>query len=285
MTQPYSITVHFTVPALVACLCYGEAPRVADAGEERRESGRFVEKLPPDMVALMKQREADQRRITIREANLFHRHFIDTCMEVMPRNVTLGYSGILATDDGRHPARVYGIEFTMEDVVVIGDESAGPTANVVPTTDPGGFVPLAETFRQGEPLHWGVGDDDMVGVFRFWISTQHTKQTLAKCKIEGRKLFVNVDLVKHGQSVDAKLPELEGRSVREVLKLIEKPGPEPGLPDYIKPLPSPQEGSRDNHLDREIKRLEAKSDRNVYDVSVDKRKIRKEDHARVRRPR
>jgi hypothetical protein len=97
----------------------------------------------------------------------------------------------------------------------------------------------------GWPLHWAVSGEDLV-VFKFWISTQRTKQTLAKCKLEGRELFVNVDFVTGNQSVDEKLPELGGRSVREVLKHIEKPGPKPGLREDIQPLPAPEEGSPDN---------------------------------------
>jgi hypothetical protein len=209
MKRACSNSAHLAVLAVLACSWCGQLPRVASAQERGPQSGGFVAELTPDMVALVKQQEADERRLTIREANLFHRHFIDTCMEVMPTEVTFGYCGLLATDNGRHPLRTYG--------------------NVIDI---------------GLPLHWGVGRGQL-GVFGFWISTQRTKQTLAKCKLEGRELFVNVDFVTGNQSVDAKLPELGGRSVREVLKHIEKPGPKPGLPEDIKPLPAPDDGSPD----------------------------------------
>jgi hypothetical protein len=145
--------------------------------------------------------DADERHISIREANLFHLHFIDTCMDVMPREVTLHYDGLVATDNGRHPWRAIS------------------------------------HLAIGSPLHWGVGREDF-RVFGFWISTQRTKQTLAKCILEGRQLFVNVDFVKNLRSVDEKLSDLGGRSVREVVANVEKPLRDPskeeGVPDEIK---------------------------------------------------
>lgn len=141
MKPACSNCLHLMVFAVLACWC-GQVQRVACAEEKAAETPVFVEELPPDIRALIEQRQADQRRITIREANLFHRHFIDTCMEVMPQEVTLGYDGLLATDNGRHPLRTFG--------------------NVIDL---------------GWPVHWGVGRD-LLGVFGLWISTQPTKQTL-----------------------------------------------------------------------------------------------------------
>jgi hypothetical protein len=67
------------------------------AGEPgRAASGGFVKELPPEIAAMLKPQAEDQRRISIRDANLFHHHFIDTCMEAMPREVTVGYGGLLA---------------------------------------------------------------------------------------------------------------------------------------------------------------------------------------------
>ncbi len=165
-----------------------ERPRSGFGGEPLGELGPFVRELPPDVVGFLKQQQADQRQITIREANLFHRHFIDTCMTILPREITLHYSGLVATDHGRLH-----------------------------------FQGVSQEINVGDPLRWGVADKDRLGVFDVWISTQRTKQTLAKCTLEGRQLFVNVDFVGFGHGVDDKLPALGGQSVREVLANIEKP--------------------------------------------------------------
>ncbi len=165
-----------------------EGPRSGYGGEPPAEPGPFVRELPPDVVGFLKQQQADQRQLTIREANLFHRHFIDTCMKAMPIHTTLSYDGLVATDNGRLPLQL-----------------------------------VSEEINVGDPLRWGVGSGDGFGLFEFWISTQHTKQTLAQCTLEGRQLFVNVDFVGFDHGIDDKLPALGGQSVREVLAHLEKP--------------------------------------------------------------
>ncbi len=163
-------------------------PRSGYGGKPVTSPSRFGADAPSELAAYSKQRAVDQRQLTIREANLFHRHFIDTCMKAMPIHTTLSYDGLVATDNGRLPLQL-----------------------------------VSEEINVGDPLRWGVGGGDGFGLFEFWISTQRTKQTLAKCTLEGRQLFVNVDFVGFGHGIDDKLPALGGQSVREVLANIEKP--------------------------------------------------------------
>ncbi len=186
------VTAHYTVHAresvlLVALIALSWGAHVVVAAEtviSVGEPGKEVRGIgdvsgwPPEVFAKSRLIEEDERRITIREANLFHRHFIDTCMTVLPREVTFGNDGLLATDNGRH--------------------SLNPR--------PRGQIYIAN------PLSSGAADADQLGIFGFWISTRQTTQTIAHCVLEGRQLFLNVDYVKDGRSVDDKLPALGGQS-------------------------------------------------------------------------
>jgi hypothetical protein len=140
----------------------------------------------PEEIKEIEQRAAlmdkSMRQITIREANLFHKRFVETCMDHLPRNVSLHYHGELATDDGRRKQRI------------ITDEVIA--------------------------LNWQV--EDTVGLFCFWISTMPTKKTAAKCSIENRYNFVKVYFLMENKSVDEKLPRLGNQSVREILAHLEK---------------------------------------------------------------
>ena len=153
------------------------------AGEEAASRSGFVAELTAEEAQLIAQREADSRRITILEANLIHARFIDRCMERLPTGVALEYSGALGTENGGTGLRIIG--------------------------------------GVGCPLEWAVHKN--VVIFSFWISTRRMKETLAKCSIEGKDIFLNVSFVDEARSVDAKLAELGGRSVREVVSAIEKP--------------------------------------------------------------
>ena len=237
MSHPRRLFTRMILAFLLTWLSSRHLPCAVEAAEPLPKKAMVVEGRTADEVALTTLQEADQRRITIREANLFHRQFLNTCMKTIPGILVFEYSGVLATDDGRHPPRVYGTTFATEDVVVIGEETAGPTADVVTTRERGGFVPLTKKHSLGEPLHWTVGKEDMSGVIGVWISTERTKQTLAKCRLEDREFFVNVDFVARGESVDSMLPELGGRSVREVLKPIENA--KRPLPEATEALPTP----------------------------------------------
>jgi hypothetical protein len=192
MKNRFSGLARLTMLTAIAALPCGECSspcRAADGPTSRRA---FVPELPPDAAAILKQRRGDERRITIRQANLFHRHFIDACMGAMPEDVKLSYGGVLAAENGRETLKV---ELTIVNL--------------------------------GDTLHWRLASS--FGIFSVWISTERTKQTLAKCNLEGQDIFVNVDFVRDSRSVDDKLPELGGRSVREVLSNIEKPGPKPAI--------------------------------------------------------
>lgn len=124
------------------------------------------------------------REITIREANLFHKQFVETCMENLPREITLQYIGNLGADNGRHKQRILTDEVTAV-------------------------------------LHWNVQDHSVR--FSFWISTMETKDTLARCSIEKPDIFVNVDFVDGDRSVNQKLPELGNQSVKDVLYYLNLP--------------------------------------------------------------
>lgn len=80
-----------------------------------------------------------------------------------------------------------------------------------------------------------------VGIFGFWISTARTNSTVALCDVEGTKLFLNVDFVAGFRSVDDKLPQLGGRTVRETLRLLERPRAEEGARDAEGPTERPTE--------------------------------------------
>lgn len=140
----------------------------------------------PRMIQELERLDAQQRKsmqeITIRVANLFHKRFIDTCMEALPREVTLQYVGLLGTDNGRLKVRV------------LTDDVRGS-------------------------LKWYVHAD--VVIFDMWISTMRTKETVAKCVIEKQDIFVNVLFVDGKRGLDDALTELGGRSVRRILSLLE----------------------------------------------------------------
>jgi hypothetical protein len=69
-------------------------------------------------------------------------------------------------------------------------------------------------------LEWDVHRG--VVIFSLRISTRRTKETLVKCRVDEKDLFVSVPFVDDDRSVDAKLPELGGKSVREVLQFLER---------------------------------------------------------------
>lgn len=72
--------------------------------------------------------------------------------------------------------------------------------------------------EDGLALDWSV--EKSVRFFTLWVSTERTNQTLTSRKVECVEFFVNVDFVDEFRSVDEKMPELGGRSVRELLSFL-----------------------------------------------------------------
>lgn len=147
-------------------------------------SGGFTAdpRMIKELDRLVSQQQQSMRYITIRDANLFHKRFIDRCMGQLPDEVTIEYVGLLGTDNGRRKTRI------------VTDDVLGA-------------------------LSWHVQTD--LVIFDMWISTMRTKETVVKCSIENRDVFVNVLGIDDGRGLDEKLPELGGHSVTELLSLLE----------------------------------------------------------------
>jgi hypothetical protein len=140
----------------------------------------------PEQLRWFEQQESDANRITAHQLNLFHRRFIDKCMSAIPERFEVQYLGLLGTDNGRHRQNIKD--------------------------------------HLGLPLHWAV--QDHVRLFTVWISTKPTEITVAKCILDDVTVYVNVGFVDEDRSPLEKLPELNGRSVRDILiKIGEEAGP------------------------------------------------------------
>ena len=164
-----------------------------------RAKTAFVKELPAAVAEACKQLDADERRVTIRQANLFHRHLIDVLIDESifasvrppyPPPLQVRYHGSLATEG------VYDIDGIIEKLTLEGSI--------------------------GGPLSWSIGAGGL-GIFDVDLTTAKTKFSLAKCSIEGQEFYANVMSVVDLHSVDDKLPQLGGKSVREVLAKIEQP--------------------------------------------------------------
>ena len=171
------------------CVILNAATPLVRGDEKEKRPAVLVGDLSADEDLIRDQQLSDARRITLRQANVFHFYFIERCMEVLPDEVRCRNGGLLATDRGQR----------------VGQRVVAPMDDAI-----------------GAPLQWSVYRNG-IGIFSVWISTKRTKQTLAKCAIEGQDIFLNVCFVSHFRNVDAKLPEFGGRSVQEVLRLIEPP--------------------------------------------------------------
>lgn len=157
-------------------------------GKDKPVATRPAEGRESEARGLWEQASADERRLTIRQVSSFHFRFIVRCMGDMPRNVFLQYQGILGTDKGQ----------------------------------PVGRRMISPDDRLGAPLEWGLFVEGGAGIFSFAITTRPTKQTVVKCDIEGQVIYVNETGVAGDRGVDGKLPELGGRTVREVLSLLNR---------------------------------------------------------------
>ncbi len=160
---------------------------LASAAEESADP--FVEKLPPEIERLHAQERADTERITVRQANQFHRRFVDHVLGDLPKGLTFRYGGTL----GR-------------------PERSGPQL---------GLLSIGEI---GSPLRWDLVSGTRQ-VLTLWISTQLTAQTVVEITIEKERLFVNVEDIAAGRDPDAPAPELGGCTVREALQKLNGPGP------------------------------------------------------------
>src|SRR4029078_10828932 len=103
------------------------------------------------------------------------------CMPAMPDEVTLQYAGLVALDNGRAKQRIHG--------------------------------------SIGMPLQWDVQDDFIL--FSVLITTKRLPNSLAKCTVAGREIYVNVGLVDGDRGVDRKLPELGSKTIRDILTKLE----------------------------------------------------------------
>ena len=180
------------------------SPDVAAAFQELRAS-KSPESLP-NVIAVRKQQAADERCVTIRQANLLHRHFLEEVYEPFQSWESVGREPELP---GTHLRYKGMLRRTCEGGLRLADDV-------------------------GDPLEWmfeRLGE----GVFTITVTTVKTKLTLAKCSIEGQDFYANVLWVFHGHTVDDRLPELGGHSVREVLARIEAPLRKPGAPSPYSP--------------------------------------------------
>jgi hypothetical protein len=132
-------------------------------------------------------------RINVRTANRFHLALVSRMILKMPRklNLGVGYGGILASDTGRERGpRVHG--------------------------------------SYGIPLQWDVANPEAFVVFNLTITPERVPTTVAACKMEKETVFVSVTFIDGTEEVDDKSlrkprDELGGRSVLEVVKLLEMP--------------------------------------------------------------
>ena len=71
--------------------------------------GQFVSELSDVDQRLLTQLQADEKVFTARQISMFHRRFVDRCLAAIPNDaVTLAYSGIVCTDNGRLKQRIHG---------------------------------------------------------------------------------------------------------------------------------------------------------------------------------
>jgi hypothetical protein len=198
---------------LAASVLFAGAPAAPPEPKSADDEAPIVGELPPDIAAAFKelyavespsrlpnvmalraQQAADERRITIRQANLLHRHFLNEIYEPFrsPRAVPGDITGGMQVDYGgvlRHSSE--------SDLRIIGS-----------------------SVDIGNPLEWMVCCNDKA-IFQINVTTAKTKFALAKCTIEGQDFYANVIWVLDGKTVDDVV--LGKESVRQILSRIEKP--------------------------------------------------------------
>lgn len=184
---------------------------VGAVGQEAGDRSTNGKKTPPafsseldtvESLAIEKQMEEDLQRISLRTTELFHRHLVASLRSTLPETITIRNGSALARDHRESK----GLEGKYE-------ISGGP----IQRQD----LPLSNA------LFWTVNAE--VAVFKFWISTVRTNSTAAVCNVDKQTLYLNVDAV-YGKNpeadakdaVDEKLEQLGGRTVREVLQIVEE---------------------------------------------------------------
>jgi hypothetical protein len=129
------------------------------------------------------------RRISVYQLSQVHLLFLENCIvrQKLPNRIGVHYEGTPGTIDSPRKLKLVNAG--------IGDRLA---------------------------LTWSVGHD--LVVFRFWISTKETEETITSCRIDDVELFVNVSFVMEGLPVEANLEDLGNQSVRRVLSRLTNPG-------------------------------------------------------------
>jgi hypothetical protein len=146
----------------------------------------FGEQKTPPMSYEQKSTIYEESCQTIKlvTANLFQERFVDRCLKNLPNELHLQYGGFLTK-----------------------------------YTSPGSKL---EGEAENSSIVWTVYTDrGPTSCFNFWLSTRPTDETVQHVKIKSDDLYLNVDFVDENRGVDAKLPQLGNRSVRDVLKLLE----------------------------------------------------------------
>ena len=134
--------------------------------------------------AIERQMEKDLNRLSIGDVSRFHRDLVETLGPVLPHHIDVAYNGPLRIE-GAHPSlKIHNQGFT-------------------------------------QALCWSV--EGSLVVFSFWISTARTESTVAMTQAGKQTIYLNVDHVHQNQPTTKPLEDLGGKSVKEILKLMEKP--------------------------------------------------------------
>lgn len=150
--------------------------------------------------SVRKEVSASLDEISVRDLNSFHLAFLSRCLLKLKAKqpLCLVYQGIVM-DQGSKT-----IEGTRELSLRIGLK--GRVHGSI-----------------GSPLEWTVFDNNRDEVVTFWVSVRETNDTIAKCTVGGRTMFVNIDSARERSDVlDAKCEAIGGISIRQFVKLIEK---------------------------------------------------------------
>ena len=140
-----------------------------------------------------RQADRDARRVSVRTANHIHRTLVIWMWRQMPKEsgLQLLYGGLIGADPKDR----------------VADISAGLI---------------------GTPLSWMVIDDEDNPLFELWFSTKRGPDTVAECRIDEHTFFISVSIAVGSEPRDSPrmcqpLEKLGGKSVQEVLALLEKP--------------------------------------------------------------
>lgn len=163
--------------------------------QDSNDDAPFVRPSKEDLVGYR-----DSQRISVRLLNRFHLAVIGRLIQKLPSELGLEmqYNGIVSVDNGRDKSlRVCG--------------------------------------SFGDPLSWYIIDKNGSIVFSIDITPEKRPSTDVVCRMGKQTVFVNVThtpghLDPSKKELDKKRKELGGRSVAEVVKLLESPPSEIELP-------------------------------------------------------